>query len=313
MADLKHSRDQGRRKEQKHGGKSLLAPTLGVHTSDLGEHRLNLKQVYALDALYSTHPAVQAARTVLHAQLLSGGLALVRDGEVLKEVKFGETDEKGQRKKGVTKNFNEHLDEHWLPFAKDVIDCFIKWGVAPVVLDVLEEDPAIEAIRVLKAQVGIEGPLKRKTPPPPPKLVPHVPILGTYEIAWKASGKYGYTRTYFVYNNAPGQATRLDEEAMVFVRQHPDSVGNCNSPLATVYEQGSFVMALTELAFTAEVSRSTPSIVTQLRKPEKGNQLDAGALFFDGESRNLANDQEGEESGQAARALEMQAKLCDVM
>ena len=190
--------------------------------------------MYALDALYSTHPAVQAARTVLHAQLLSGGLALVRDGEVLKEVAFGETDAQGQRKKGVTKNFNEHLDEHWLPFAKDVIDCFIKWGVAPVVLDVLEEDPAIEAIRVLKAQVGIEGPLKRKTPPPPPKLVPHVPILGTYEIAWKASGKYGYTRTYFVYNNAPGQATRLDEEAQVYVRQHPDSVGNCNSPLATV-------------------------------------------------------------------------------
>jgi hypothetical protein len=92
-----------------------------------------------------------------------------------------------------------------------------------------------------------------------------------------------------------------------------DSVGNINSPLSTVYEQGSFIASLIELAFTAEVSRSQPQIVTQLRKPEKGTQLDAGALFFDAESRNIANDQEGEESGQAARALEMQARLCDIM
>jgi len=103
------------------------------------------------------------------------------------------------------------------------------------------------------------------------------------------------------------------EQALVFVRQHPDSVGNLNSPLGTVYEQGSFVAALTELAFTAEIARSQPQIVTQLRKPEKGSQLDAGALFFDAESRNAATDQEGEESGQAARALEMQARLCEVM
>ena len=39
MADIKHSRDAGRRRAAKHGGKSLLAPTLGVHTSELGEHR----------------------------------------------------------------------------------------------------------------------------------------------------------------------------------------------------------------------------------------------------------------------------------
>lgn len=113
--------------------------------------------------------------------------------------------------------------------------------------------------------------------------------------------------------NAPGQATRLDEEALVFLRQHPDSVGNCNSPLATVYEQGSFVQALTELAFNAEITRSQPHIVTQIRKAERGTQLDAGALFFDGEARAINNEQDGEESGQAARNLEMQAQLCKIM
>lgn len=313
MADIKQSREAGRRRAARHGGKSLMAPTLGVHTSELGEHRLNIKQVYALDAMYCTHPAVQAARTVLHSQLLSGGLKLVRDGETLKEVKFGEKDETGQNKKGITKHFNQHLEEHWLPFAKEVVDCFIKWGICPVVFDVLEEHPSIEAIRKLKNEVGIGGNTKKRKEPAPPKLIPHVPMLGTYEIAWRSSGKYGYTREYVVYNNAPGQATRLDEEALVFVRQHPDSVGNCNSPLATVYEQGSFVQALTELAFNAEIARSQPQIVTQLRKPEKGSQLDAGALFFDGEARTLNNEQDGEESGQAAKNLEMQAQLCRVM
>lgn len=313
MADLKRERDGGRRRDAKHGGKSLLAPTLGVHTSELGEHRLNLKQVYALEAMWQTHPAVQAARTVLHSQLLSGGLKLVRDGEALKEVKFGEKDANGSRKKGVTKDWAQHLEDYWLPFAREVVDCFLKWGVCPVTLDVLEEDTAVEAIRKLKREVGVAGAGKRKAPPAAPVLVPYVPQLGTYEIAWQPTGKYGYTRKYVMYNNSPGQATRLDEEALVFVRQHPDSVGNLNSPLSTVYEQGSFVAALTELAFTAEIARSQPQIVTQLRKPEKGTQLDAGALFFDSESRNVANEAGSDESHQAARALEMQAKLCDVM
>ena len=72
------------------------------------------------------HPAVQAARTVLHSQLLSGGLNLVRDGEVLKEVKYGEKDESGNNRKGITKHFNQHLEEFWLPFARDVVDCFVR-------------------------------------------------------------------------------------------------------------------------------------------------------------------------------------------
>ena len=71
------------------------------------------------------------------------------------------------------------------------------------------------------------------------------------------------------------------------IRQAPDMQGNIVSPIASIFELGSFVNALTELAFTAEVARSTPSIVTQVRKPDKGAALDTGALFFDTESRNV--------------------------
>jgi len=313
MSSVAQSRASGRRREHRHGGKSLLAPTLGVHNSEVGEGRLNLKQVYALESMYCSHPAVQAARTVLHSQLLAGGLQLVRNGEPLKVVKFGERGDNGTAKTGVTESFNAHLDEHWLPFARDVVDCFLKWGMCVVILEVQEPDPSIDAIARLKREVGITDGGKKRKASVPPVLIPHVPGLGTYEVAWSPRGKYGYTRQYVVYTNAPGRATRIDDEAVVHVRQHPDNSGNVNSPLATVYEQGSFTSALIELAFTAEISRSQPAIVTQLRKPEKGNQLDPGSLFFDAESRNVATEQEGEESTSAARALQTQAAMCELI
>lgn len=315
MSGIKSARESGKRRESRHGGKSLLAPTLGVHTSDLGEHRLNIRQIYALEAMYQTHPAVQAARTVLHSQLLQGGVKLMRNGEDAKPVKFGETNTDGSRKKGITKDFATHLEDNWLPFAKDIIDSFLKWGFCPVVFQEMEEDEHAVALEQLKREVGMvnSGRKDLRKRDRPRALVPHVPQLGTYEVAWSYAGKYGYTRKYLLYNQAPGNVTREDPTAKIFIRQHPDSVGNVNSPLATVYEQGSFVSSLVEMAFTAEMSRSAPSIVTQLRKPEKGTDLSAGALFFDAESRNLAADQDGDESQRAARDLEMQAALCRVI
>ena len=312
VTHIKTVRQSGQRRDGKHGGKSLLAPTLGVHTSDLGEHRLNIQQIYALEAMYQTHPAVQAARSVLHSQLLQGGIQLMRNGEVAKPVKFGETNSDGSRKSGITQDWARHLEEHWLPFAKEVIDCYIKWGICPVVLEELADDTEqINAIEKLKREVGmVEAKRKDVRKRDRPKLlVPHVPMLGTYDIAWAFTGRYGYTREYMLYNNAPGHVTRVDPTAFIHVRQHPDSVGNVNSPLATVYEQGSFVAGLVEMAFTAELARSQPAYVTQIRKQEKGTDLTAGGLWFDAESRQQQTGQETEESQMAARALELQAHL----
>mgnify|MGYP006136432741 CR=1 FL=1 len=179
MASIKSARQSGQRKEPKHGGKSLLAPTLGVHES-LGENRLNVTQIYALEKMFVSHPAIQAARSVLHSQLLSGGIQLVRDGEPLKEVKFGEKGEDGKAKRGVTSAFQQHLDVHWMPFARDVIDAFLKWGLCPVVFEVEEDDMHTKAMAALKRELGVTtGTSKRKEPDKPPTLVPHVPHLGT--------------------------------------------------------------------------------------------------------------------------------------
>ena len=124
MASVKRQRQRGERRDPVHRGKSLLAPTLGVHVH-VGESRLNVSQVHALENLFVTSPAVQAARSVLHSQLLSGGLQLVRDGEPLDVVAFGERGEDGKAKRGVTRPFQQHLDQHWLPFARDVVDSFL--------------------------------------------------------------------------------------------------------------------------------------------------------------------------------------------
>ena len=309
---VRSARQSGQRREAKHAGKHLLAPTLGVHTSDLGEHRLNIQQIDALAAMDQTPPAVQAARSVLHSQLLQGGVCLMRNGECAKPVKFGETNADGSLKSGITLDWARHLEEHWEPFAREVIDCFIKWGVCPVVIEELPDtSEQLEAIEQLKRESGTADAKRSdgRKRGRPKVLVPHVPMLGTYEIAWAYTGRFGYTREYVLYNNAPGAVSRIDSTAMVHIRQHPDSVGNLNSPLATVYEQGSFVSGLVEMAFTAELARSQPAYVTQIRKQEKSADLTAGGLWFDAESRQQHSGQESEESQMAARALELQAQL----
>ena len=55
-------------------GASLLGPTLGIHTNDPGERRLNGKMMFAIENLYNNHPAV-AARSFC-GQLLGGGIGL---------------------------------------------------------------------------------------------------------------------------------------------------------------------------------------------------------------------------------------------
>ena len=109
--------------------------------------------MHALDQMYSSHPAVMAARSVLHSQLLSGGVQLVRDGEPLKQVKFGEKGDNGKAKQGITKDFQQHLEEHWIPFARDVVDSFLKWGLVPVVFEAIEEDTHAKAMSALKREL----------------------------------------------------------------------------------------------------------------------------------------------------------------
>lgn len=300
MASGQKLREQGRRRPApiKHKP-SLLSNSLGVHTNELGEKRMNLEQIYALEHLFQSHPAVQAARTVLSGQLLSGGISLLKDGKVIQ----------------ITPTFKDHLNEVWIPFAQDVIDCYLKWGFVAISYEE-EDNPLIKtkrqkvnsaAKKSSKANVAVDS-VKEL----PSVVVPMVPVLGSYEIAFQMGGRAGYKREYLVYSCAPGHGTRRDEEARVMVRQHPDSIGNVNSPLASVFELGSFVGALTELAITAEASRARPRMVTQMRKKDN-NTLDPGNLFFDSDSRAVQSGADTEESTSQARALQLQQQMCNMI
>ena len=285
-------------------GNGLLGSNLGVHAGQIGEHRLNMSQVHAIDNLFNTHPAVQAARSVLHGQLLSGGLQVLRGG----------------KRATLQPTFQAHLTKYWLPFARDIIDHLLKFGMVPFCFELEPEDLVQKAVKRVRRESeasatkdgkGVAS--RRARPKPPRNQIPVVPMLGTYDIGWAAGGRAGYTRNYYVYSQAPGMTTKPDEECFVHVRQHPDGVGNINSPIASVFELGSFVTALTDLAYTAEVSRSLPAVTTQVRKPDKINSLDTGALFFDSESRAVAGGQQAEESESAATQLQMQAALMKVI
>ena len=273
---------------------------MGVSNGEHGEHRLNLQQVYALENMFQSNPAVQAARTVLSGQLLSGGISLRKDGSDVE----------------LTAAFKDHLNEVWLPFAQDVIDCFLKWGHVVVSYEEHEDDlrrasllAKRRKVEPVQAQRGAKSKAAKavaQAPAEPPVIVPMVPQLGTYEVAYRMGGRQGYKREYLVYSNHPGTGTREDEEARVIVKQHPDQVGNVNSPLASVFELGSFVSAIMELAVIAESSRARPRMVTQMRKKD-ASALDPSNLFFDSESRAV-------QAGAAqARALQLQQKMCEMI
>lgn len=281
-------RNSGSRKAPRSRARDLIGPTLGLSTGEHpGEHRLNYTQIHAIEQLWNTHPAIQAARTILHGQLLSGGIVLRRNGDVV----------------DLKPAFKQHLDELWIPFAQQVMDSFLKFGYVMVSY---EEDIDSLSYMASKRRKGSGSAA-------PVNKIPIVPPTDTYEIAYIMAGRAGYHRRYFAYAMAPHMATKIDDEALVVVRQHPDTEGNVNSPMATIFDLGSFVSALTELAMTAEITNARPRVWTQEQKQSNKGGLDPQALFFDSESRGVAASADGQDNVARAEALATQAQLMKVI
>ena len=97
-----------RRGRARHQG--LLDHSLGIHAHAVGEGRVSLQQQHAIANLYATHPADdRRAHRAPRPAVLSGGLQVTRGGEVA----------------DLKPAFKRHLERHWLPFARDVIDSFL--------------------------------------------------------------------------------------------------------------------------------------------------------------------------------------------
>lgn len=283
-------RKAGQRQPAKTLPKDLIGPSFALSTGEHpGEKRLNYKQIHAIEQLFNSHPAVQAARTILHGQLLSGGIVLRRGGEAI----------------DLKPAFKQHLEEVWVPFAQNVVDSFLKFGYVAVVY---EDDEVSLMSMSAKRQRSVSGKASVSS-----NIIPIVPPTDTYEVAYAMIGRGGYLRKFFLYGTSPNMATRIDEEARVVVRQQPDPNGNVNSPMATIFDLGSFTSALTDLAITAEITNAKPRIWTQMQKEVNKGGLDPQALFFDSESRNLAASTDNTDSATQANALAMQQQLCSII
>ena len=296
MASGVKLRNSGARTASRAKPRDLIGPALGLSSDGRpGEHRLNYTQINALEQLWNTHPAMQAARTILHGRLLSGGIVLRRNGEVVE----------------LTPAFRNHLEEIWIPFAQEVVNSFLKFGY--VVVSYEEDDQSFMQQSIKRRAVAAGAGGKQKVLREPTNLIPIVPPTDTYEVAYVMGGRAGYHRKYLVYAMAPNMATKIDDEARVIVRQHPDTTGNVNSPMATIFDLGSFVSALTELAMTAEITNARPRIWTQMQKESNKGALDPQALFFDTESRGVAASADGQDNAQQGAALAQMHQMMTII
>ena len=273
--------------KSKGGAPFNIGASIGLaSTGRPGEFKLNGDQMGALEALYTSSPAITAARSVLRGQLFGGGIVLRRGGEDVQ----------------LKPEFQRYLSSKWLAFAGDVLDSFLKWGLCTVVYD---EDVDLKRRAAKVASRGAK---------PDPVLAPLVPPRETIEIAYRQSGLMGYSRQFVVFNmTSPQHATRVDEDARVFIREQPDEVGNVISPMSKCFELGSFVTALTELALTSEITNARPRMWTQMAKADKGQGVESNSLFFDSESRQVQSDLDSEGNAEQAKALAMQSSLVGII
>jgi hypothetical protein len=282
-------RNRGKRAAPKRKGAEPfnVGPSIGLaSTGKPGEFKLNMNQIEAIQQLYTSSPAIAAARSVLRGQLLGGGIVLRRGGEDVT----------------LKPEFQRYLSSKWLGFAGDVLDSFLCWGLCVVAYD---EDLDLKRQAQRVATKGSK---------PEPVLAPMVPPRECIEIAFRQTGKMGYTRTYIVYNLAgPVHVTKVDEDARVFIRQQPDAVGNVVSPMATVFEMGAQIQALNELALTAEITLARPRIWTQERLKKDGQQVETQNLFFDSESRQIQTDLDNSDNAEQTRSLAMQTQLVGII
>ena len=94
-------------------------PLNAIDAGSPGEIRISSDVMVALQHLYNTSPSIQAARAILMGQLLSSGVVVRREG----------------RDVNLKSTFSRHLEDVWVPFARNVVDHFLMFGFVCVSLE----------------------------------------------------------------------------------------------------------------------------------------------------------------------------------
>lgn len=284
--------------------RDIFAPGLNGSGGLQNETRVPVQQQHQLKHLCETHPAVVAAKQVIHTQLLSGGLVLKRNGEVVE----------------IQPAFRRHLDTHWSSFAKDMLDSLITYGFAVVSYEMEDdgEESATTPLRLRDYDASVTGVPKAAKPKSEQlirrrnasNVVPTIADVGTYEIAFSRGGRAGMQRKYRIYRKQPNGIEIVDDGSVLFVRNHPDASGKINSPIATVSYICAFVDKILDITVQAEEQRSRPPIVTQTRPQPSKSGPTTQDIYFDSEGRDMLRETQQDENESAAMALRMQIELC---
>jgi len=261
---------------------------LSASSSGPGETRISVAQMQHLRNIFERNPAILSARNVLHAQLLSSGLLLKKEGKSVE----------------VTPLFRQHLDTHWSSFARDVIDSFLIMGFVVVSYERDDVPSATNSIRDRK---------RKRDPNASANLMPVVAPIGSYDLAFVMSGRAAMQRSYRVYRRTArsgAAAVEIDDGSVLFMRNPPDEDGNINSPVASIQGVASFVNEMTALASVAERSRARPPLVTKTRPKQTKPGAAPTDMYYDTESREIARQGDDEENVHSARALQIQLDIC---
>ena len=293
----KSSKPQG----LQYGGPSLsLRGTIEVE--------VNRDQLSNLRTIFETHPTIIAARSVLESQLLGSGLQMKINGETIE----------------MDSELSKHIEETWIPFARDVISNMLVNGF--VVVGFEKEDTECATSRssasrriqsVLSGKVrgkrsrSESASKERKNVESQGRMIPVVASTNHYKLSYTLPPG-SYLRRYKIVKLTSGLIDDEDTESNLILYDAPDDYGNVNSPIASVYSIIQFVDTLIDSAMTAEVNRSNPMLVTEQQSKEGGG-ISASDMFFDAESQTISNGQRLEENEYQAKMLHMQLKFCKSM
>jgi hypothetical protein len=300
------------------------------------------RQLQALHHVYQSSTSMQAARSILVGQLLSSGIVVRRSG---RDVPL--TEQFARHLESVWIPFARDVVDSFLQFGFAVVSIeeqtpppfaglTARIKRAKVELrrkgpgDRAENDGVAAAASqsFLVNPSGPQAPYERtgheeerekgtddEGPAHDAQPVPVVADVGSYHMSFRMGGRAGYQRVYSVSALSTTSELTVDDDAALFLKTPPDTLGNVNSPVATAFELAHFVSSLTELALKAESVRARMQLVTQpVQKTGASNApLDGASLFFDEESRQVAADDERADAVESAKQLSLVAQMCTII
>ncbi|MAD25917.1 MAG: hypothetical protein CMO44_17280 [Verrucomicrobiales bacterium] len=197
---------------------------------------ISASKIKSLRSLYFNNTFVFICRNLIHSKIFENGLCL-RSSQA-----------KNCKNNPLT---DQLMNNHWLPFARDIIDSIVCIGLVAIRYKEVSGD-----------------------------MIPYVPQAGTYEIhvVTDAEGKARYE---FFSNDKPINIENPTENAFVLngFGYDPERNGRLNSTIQALYPTIEFMSALHDYALQAEKIRSNPPIIMQ-KKAENNTQAQEG-LHFD--------------------------------